>query len=108
DAIIIKERYLRLGDPAAQKFALTAWQPMVRRAADVADGWFWGEHSQAEGRKGEVACDNSPRSWDDPNFQQVDDCRPPSGFGQPCIRCHASAPSDLTFAQLTHLPESTH
>jgi hypothetical protein len=105
-AVVVKERYAALDD-AATKFKLVAVQPMVRRPDDVHDGWFWADVPQAELRYGELRCDATPVVASTAADSTVPDCRPPSGFGQPCLRCHGSAPSDLTFSQLNHLPERT-
>ncbi|WP_394825819.1 hypothetical protein [Pendulispora albinea] len=107
-AILVKERYKPLGEAKEHGgvFKFVAWQPMVRRARDARDGWFWGEISQEEGRHGEAKCSKPNLSWSSPETLRLDDCRPSSGFGQPCLRCHASQ-RDLTFAQTAHLPEKT-
>jgi cytochrome c553 len=106
EAIIVKERFEPIGAPEEGVFKLVGWQPMVRRPADSRDGWFWGDISQEEARHGQIECSRPPLSWDQPETLRLDDCRPPSRFGQPCLRCHASAP-DFTFAQKARLPEVT-
>jgi len=108
EALIIKERYKPLGEAKEDGgvFKFVAWQPMVRRPKDARDGWFWAEISQEEGRHGEAKCHRPALSWESPDTLRLDDCRPPSSFGQPCLRCHASQ-RDLTFSQASHLPENT-
>ena len=107
-AIIVKERYEPIGEAKQDGgvFKLAAWQPMVRRSQDARDGWFWGEIAQEEARHGAVKCSRPPLSFSDNTTLHLDDCRPASSFGQPCLRCHASE-RDLTFSQTAHLPEHT-
>jgi len=108
EALIIKERYKPLGEAKEDGgvFKFIAWQPMLRRPKDSRDGWFWAEISQEEGRHGEAKCQKPQLAWDSPETLRLDDCRPPSSFGQPCLRCHSSE-RDLTFSQASHLPENT-
>ncbi|HRI64775.1 MAG TPA: hypothetical protein PK156_11055 [Polyangium sp.] len=108
DAIIVKERYKPLGEAidVGGVFKFVAWQPMIRRPADSRDGWFWGEVAQEEARHGEIQCSQPTLLWSTTSTLRMDDCRPTSGFGQPCIRCHASQ-ADHTYSQLNHLPEYT-
>jgi hypothetical protein len=108
EAILIKERFEPLTEPQGDEavFKLMGWQPMVRRPDDSRDGWFWGDISQEEARHGELMCSRPPLSWSQEDTLRLDDCRPPSRFGQPCLRCHASA-SDFTYSQTAHLPEVT-
>jgi mono/diheme cytochrome c family protein len=89
-AIIVKEsfpppaaRYDGLGeeDVAAK---LTSWTVMVRDKAGSKDGWFWSELSK-DGPQAEHHKDAGLRY-------------PESGFGQYCIRCHASAADHSTFS----------
>ncbi|MBA3242241.1 MAG: hypothetical protein H0T60_13515, partial [Acidobacteria bacterium] len=76
--IIVKEMF---DPPAREGAALTGWTVMVKDKKGSWDGWYWSYH--APGGK--------------PSAQpQID--YPDSGFGLYCIRCHASAESESTFA----------
>ena len=105
-----------------------SWTVMVRDKAASKDGWFWANPG-APGLTS--ACKTSdgktvlPGSKDAPA-----DCRketiaeaverqldtlasaPGSGFGAPCLRCHASAKEQLTFSDLKNvdgfLPNEEH
>ncbi|HYO56259.1 hypothetical protein [Archangium sp.] len=107
-ALIIKERFKPIGEAKEEGgvFKLVSWQPMLRRPQDSRDGWFWSEIAQEEARHGEAVCSRPPLSWSSAETLHLDDCRPTSGFGQTCMRCHASQ-RDFTFAQTTHLPSNT-
>lgn len=107
-ALIVKERFEPIGEAKEDGgvFKLAAWQPMIRRAQDVHDGWFWAELAQEETRHGEIRCSLPAISWGSKESLHLDDCRPPSSFSQPCLRCHGSE-RDFTFSQTTHLPENT-
>ena len=87
-AIIIKEMF----PPPAARYEglnkeevaerLTSWTVMVRDAAGAKDGWHWSDLRRKK----------SPKVQD-PHLNYPD-----SGFGQYCIRCHASAAHYSTFS----------
>ena len=63
------------------------WTFMIRDSAGSADGWYWGEIFKGE----------TPDSYASP-FAVFN-----TGFGLYCVRCHASAESELTFASTTNM-----
>ncbi|HEX8691976.1 MAG TPA: hypothetical protein VF746_06135 [Longimicrobium sp.] len=81
NAIIVKEMYT---PPAAPGAKLEGWTTMVRDSAGALDGWYWGYRGVA-----------------DPPARPID--YPSSGFGLYCVRCHASAESELTFAAVRNV-----
>ena len=92
-AMIIKEmysppapRYDGLSEQGIQDkmFGITV---MVRDHNASKDGWFWGYWGKGQ------AIDNNQYPFDYPNM----------GFGQYCVRCHASADDHLTFASLRNI-----
>ncbi len=94
-AIIIKEMY----DPPAVQFdgfnesairkSLHMWTVMIRDSAASKDGWFWSFYDTIP--KQPVDFDAYPFNY------------PNSGFGNYCVRCHASAVSEHTFASLRNI-----
>ncbi len=92
-AMIIKEMY----PPPAARYAglddtevndqLGMWTFMVRDQNASKDGWFWGYHGTGG------AVDNNEYPYDYPN----------AGFGQYCVRCHASTEDMFTFAALRNI-----
>ena len=92
-AMIIKEmypppaaRYADLGD-ADINDELAMWTFMVRDSNASLDGWFWGYH----GTGGAVDSNEYPFNY------------PDAGFGQYCVRCHASAANEFTFSALRNV-----
>ncbi len=92
-AMIIKEMY---PPPAAQYAGLSddeindklgMWTYIVRDSAGSKDGWFWGYYGTG------AAVDNNQYPFNYPD----------SGFGQYCVRCHASAASEFTFSALRNI-----
>ncbi len=82
-AITFREKDL-LQDSVTSNFS--GWVIMVKDTTLAVDGWFWGGlYSEDQ----EV--DNDPFNY--PNF----------GFGQYCVRCHASAEDELTFSTLNNI-----
>ena len=92
-AMIIKEmfptpaaRYTNLsGDEINDQ--LSMWTYMVRDRSGSKDGWFWGYHGTGDGVDG----NDYPFNY------------PDSGFGQYCVRCHASAENLFTFSALRNI-----
>ena len=92
---IIKEMYqppaLRYEGLSEAELPLpTLWTVMVKDSSGAVDGWYW------------AFFDSNPAETDPPMPQQPDDHDFPftyhdSGFGSYCVRCHASAESELTF-----------
>jgi Cytochrome P460 len=93
-AMIVKEMF----KPPAARYAgfdnrevlehLEAWSVMVREASGSHDGWYWANPGKSA---------LSPDS-DDPPFTAQN-----SGFGQYCLRCHASAQHNSTFSTLRNI-----
>lgn len=79
--MIVKEMF---PSPAVQGSTLTGWTVMVKETAASADGWYWSYHAPGE-------------APDDPHDY------PDSGFGLYCLRCHASAENELTFASVNNV-----
>lgn len=72
------------------------WTVMIKDSRGSHDGWYWSYF------------DANPNDTTPPVWQAVDDdhapfAYPSSGVGQYCIRCHASAERDLTFAALENI-----
>ncbi|MCZ6678067.1 MAG: cytochrome P460 family protein, partial [Candidatus Poribacteria bacterium] len=92
-ATIIKEMY----DPPAARYdgkteaelqaVLSEWTVMIKDSAGAKDGWFWSYY--AKGQK----IDTNAYPFNYPN----------SGFGQYCVRCHASAEKEFTFSSLRNI-----
>lgn len=88
-AMIIKEGI----DPPAARYetapppAITDWTIMIRDSKGSADGWFWAE-----------LFDKMV-----PDRHQYPFAYPNAGFGLYCVRCHASAEKESTFASLNNI-----
>ncbi len=67
--------------------ALSGWTVMVRDSSGSKDGWFWAYYAPGE----EVDTNQYPFSY------------PNAGFGQYCVRCHASAESNFIFSSLRNI-----
>jgi hypothetical protein len=92
-AMIIKEMYtppaVRYGgmtDAEIDK-AVSGWTVMVRDSSGSKDGWFWAYYAPGE----EVDTNKYPFNY------------PNAGFGQYCVRCHASAEGSFTFSSLRNI-----
>lgn len=99
-AMIIKIMY----DPPAQRYAnlspeailnmesdtnaLEGWTVMIKDKNGSKDGWFWSYYG-----RGQKIDQLNEHPFDYPN----------SGFGNYCVRCHASANSEFTFSSLTNI-----
>ncbi len=98
-AMLIKEQY----DKPAEKHkgkndeelwaSLNAWTIMVKDSHGSHDGWFW-----SNPQKGQVTINHHKYGFPHPN----------SGFGDYCLRCHASTTSpgpvkEFTFASLRNI-----
>jgi hypothetical protein len=77
-AVIVKEMY---PPPAAEGSALDGWTTMVKDPEASRDGWYWSYHAPGQ-------TPNKPIDY------------PDSGFGLYCLRCHASAERESTFASM--------
>jgi mono/diheme cytochrome c family protein len=91
-AMIVKEQY----SPPAARYAgltdaqlpkVTGWTIMLRDSQGAKDGWFWG-----------VFYDGM--TFDDDQFPFS---YPSAGFGLTCLRCHATAEREQTFAALENI-----
>jgi mono/diheme cytochrome c family protein len=93
-AVIIKEQFspvpaARYRDIPEDKLGCSNdWTFMVKNSAASRDGWFWGEVWDSE---------SAPMDFSNP-FQY-----PNAGYGLYCLRCHASAEKELTFASLSNI-----
>jgi hypothetical protein len=97
-AMIVKEqypapaaRYLGLSDQDLRK-RLGSWTVMIKDSAGARDGWFWVDYAAQNGTTRQL-----PDSHDFPFGY------PSAGFGQYCIRCHASAEREFTFVTLKNV-----
>lgn len=90
-AVIIKEQF---PNPPAERLAgippeklgcPNDWTFMIKNSNASRDGWFWGELF--------------PMDFKNPNKFQY----PNTGYGIYCLRCHASAEKELTFASLKNI-----
>lgn len=78
---------------------ITAWTVMVKVGDQAHDGWFWA------GPGAPRMVDGKLQTIEEAIAGQLDDYSnmPGAGFGQTCIRCHASAEDDLTFSALKNI-----
>ena len=100
-AMIIKEQYHppaaryqdMTGEELAKAFAGTKekptkdWTIMIKDAEGAKDGWYWGEFYSGMSFE--------PNAFPF-NYQNA-------GFGEYCIRCHASAENEQTFSTLNNI-----
>ncbi|MEW6131383.1 MAG: cytochrome P460 family protein [Acidobacteriota bacterium] len=95
-AMIIKEQYTppaaryedMTDDEIAKEFAKSKdWTIMIKDAAGSKDGWYWGEFYTG------MSFNQNQYPF---NYQNA-------GFGQYCLRCHASAESEYTFSSLKNI-----
>ncbi|MCB0687053.1 MAG: cytochrome P460 family protein, partial [Saprospiraceae bacterium] len=63
------------------------WTVMIKDSKGARDGWFWSYYGV------DLPADTDSYPFDYPN----------SGFGNYCIRCHASAVSEFTFSSLDNI-----
>jgi mono/diheme cytochrome c family protein len=91
-AMIIKEQY----PPPAGRYAgltedqlprVSDWTVMIKDSQGSKDGWFWGEFFDT-------------MTFDD---DQIPFQYPWAGFGLYCLRCHATAEREHTFAALNNI-----
>ena len=68
--------------------AIQGWTIMVRDSSASKDGWYWSYYGPGQ-------------PIDNPALHPFD--YPNSGFGQYCVRCHASAENEFTFSSLTNI-----
>jgi hypothetical protein len=93
-AVIIKEQFAPTpaaryrGIPEDKLGCSNDWTFMIKNSAASKDGWFWGEVWNSE---------KYPMNFADP-FQY-----PNAGYGLYCLRCHASAEKEHTFATLNNI-----
>ena len=93
-AVIIKEQFApppaaRYSDIPEDKLGCSNdWTFMIKNSGASRDGWFWGEVWNSEA---------FPMNFNDP-FQY-----PNAGYGLYCLRCHASAEKEQTFATLNNI-----
>jgi len=73
-------------DPKSSLFE--GWTVMIRDKNGSKDGWFWSYYAPGQERD---LLNKYPFSY------------PLSGFGNYCVRCHASAESEFTFSSLTNI-----
>ncbi len=73
-------------DPHSEYFS--GWTVMVKDKSGAKDGWFWSYYGHNQ-------------TTDQLNTYPFD--YPNSGFGQYCVRCHASAENEFTFSSLRNI-----
>jgi Cytochrome P460 len=101
-AVMVKEqypppavRYDGLGDEELRE-RLTSWTVMIKDSRGSKDGWFWADYAPQR--------DQAPvQSQQIPHTSEFPFIYPSTGFGQYCIRCHASAEREFTFAALKNV-----
>lgn len=76
------------------------WTIMIKDSKGSSDGWFWGSVGLPSGKT--TIRESIAGQIDTPKNRKHDFLRY-SGFGMPCIRCHASAESELTFSDLLNI-----
>ena len=78
---------------------ITAWTVMVKTGDESHDGWFWA------GPGAPAMVNGKLQTIEEAIAGQLDDYKsmPGAGFGQTCIRCHASADKELTFSALRNI-----
>jgi hypothetical protein len=81
-ALIVKEMFPA---PAKEGSTLSAWTVMVKDKKGAYDGWYWSYHAPNY----------------EPDNPEID--YPDSGFGLYCLRCHASAEKESTFATVKNV-----
>jgi len=83
--MIVKEMF---PSPAREGSKLTGWTVMVKDKKGSFDGWYWSYHA--------------------PNYAPENPAidYPDSGFGLYCLRCHASAEKESTFATVKNVEGS--
>lgn len=81
---------------------VSGWTIMVKDSRASSDGWFWGSVSLP--KQGQ-SIDTAIAEQIDTQANRKDDHAQLrySGFGMPCIRCHASAETELTFSVLDNI-----
>jgi cytochrome c553 len=95
-AMMIKEQYtppaaryegMSEAELAAEFAKSKDWTIMIKDAQGSKDGWYWGEFY--------TGMSFAPNAYP---FNY-----PAAGFGEYCLRCHASADKELTFAALNNI-----
>lgn len=90
---------------------LSDWTVMVKDSKASYDGWFWGSVSAPTLKNGKVQSkqealkaqlDTRANNDKEGSYVATNGVRL-SGFGMPCLRCHASAENELTFASLRNI-----
>jgi hypothetical protein len=78
---------------------ISAWTVMVKSSDGAHDGWFWAGPSARKMVGGKLQ--TIPEAIE----SQLDDYSDvaSSGYGAPCIRCHASADKESTFSDLKNI-----
>jgi hypothetical protein len=78
---------------------ITSWTIMVKSNDGAYDGWFWAGPSAPQ------MVDGKLQSVQEAIESQLDDYSDlaSSGYGAPCIRCHASADKEGTFSDLKNI-----
>lgn len=90
---------------------LSDWTVMVKDSKASHDGWFWGsvsaptlKNGKMQTKKEALQAQLDTRANNDKEGSYVaNNGVRLSGFGMPCLRCHASAAKELTFASLRNI-----
>ena len=79
---------------------INSWTVMVKDSEASSDGWFWGSVSSPSANQ--TIMQSIAQQVDTLENRGVGSLRF-SGFGMPCIRCHASAEKEMTFSNLGNI-----
>lgn len=116
-AMIVKEMYTppaaiyqqfladpKYKDPEAYEKLLASlvnnWTVMIKNNRATSDGWFWASIGlPTKGQSIKEAIDEQVDTLENRGNSELRW----SGFGMPCLRCHASAENELTFSDLANI-----
>ena len=94
----------RYRDPAEYEKLIASlvngWTVMVKDSHSSSDGWFWASVSRPTAKQ---TIEQSIALQVDTLENRGDELLRYSGFGMPCIRCHASAKTEMTFSDLDNI-----
>ncbi len=99
-AMIVKEQFAA---PAARwqgkgdevlRGAISSWTAMLRDSRGSRDGWYWADFAPPKS-DGTPSLPTNPHAYPFVNLS--------AGVGQDCLRCHAAAAGQFTFAALANI-----
>ncbi len=87
---------------------VNSWAVMVKDSKGSHDGWFWASVSpnkdfNIDGNPSDKSVKEAIKSQIDTLVNRKDEQLRYSGFGMPCLRCHATAKSESTFSDLANI-----